>query len=387
MPEKKEQSFFSNDDFTAESERGRGLRDRPQSILPKLPRPTGRDVLGSALVGLRESLSAVQEAAKLGDPLTAVLAGFAGGAGAPTPQAIANQREGQAAELQSKLLDNMAVDEVSPKLTERFPELKGIPLGVVNKIAPLLQKQEQYEQLLNRLALQQAFQREMVGVRGEESRKNIDAAAKARENLDTIDDNSAIFYQQSTGIPADVFVGQRRRDMNTALRTLPTAQKQAESLKAAKNTIAELKRQWDEIASDVGPAEGRAFSALAKISGGKIGGKVANYEAAREAAVTTIRSLFNDSGAPSNFDVSRLLNAIPPTSLDSETAANRWANAFNLQATGEAALTQSNPLAQYFLRGSLSAPGGAPGGGLDMNVIRQRAQAELERRRSSGGAR
>jgi DNA-binding phage protein len=139
-------AHFPDAAILAAQDAGRNLRDNPASILPPLaglgqqPTPEFRDSLVSALQGLRASAAASADAARFGDPFTAALAAIGGAASQPGPQAIAAQRADIQRQQLLRQLESSPVELVSPDLVQAHPELKGMPLAVVERIAPLIEK-------------------------------------------------------------------------------------------------------------------------------------------------------------------------------------------------------------------------------------------------------
>ena len=149
--------YWPGDWFSRESSRAKEMQDNPQAMLPALPKwgqhtqSTARDVLLSALIGSGEGSEASQAAARTGDPLAAVVAGITGsmrGVAKNSPQQIAQARAKQAADAQMAQLESIPISQVSPKLVEEFGLDPNTPLGLVQKIAPLLQRQQGLEQQL-----------------------------------------------------------------------------------------------------------------------------------------------------------------------------------------------------------------------------------------------
>lgn len=137
--------------YFGEQTYGRDIRDNPRSILPNFQNeiaPSGRDVLLSALMGFGKSMGASQAAAANGDPLLASLAGIAGAAGQPGPQAVMAQRMDLKRQQMLAQLEASPVEQVAPDLAEKYKELKGLPLSTFQKIAPLLQRNEDAEKRL-----------------------------------------------------------------------------------------------------------------------------------------------------------------------------------------------------------------------------------------------
>lgn len=155
-----DESFWSPEQFKQAQAQGIEVRDNPRSVLPPLAgwgqaKPETRDFIVSGLMGLQNSLRASQEAAAYGDPFGAALAGIAGSVNQPGAQNLATQRQQQQMQLQQQQrqaqmeqLESTPVDLVSPGLVAKHPELKGLPLGMINKIAPILSRQDSMEQQL-----------------------------------------------------------------------------------------------------------------------------------------------------------------------------------------------------------------------------------------------
>lgn len=145
-------NYWSQSDINAAQNDGKDLLDNPASSLPPLagwgqaPAPDDRDTLISALMGMRQSAADSENAAKFGDPVTAALAAIGGAAAAPSPQAIAAQRQALNAQRQMQMISSMPVDEIAPNIVAAHPELKGLPLGVVERISPILGR---YQQMAN----------------------------------------------------------------------------------------------------------------------------------------------------------------------------------------------------------------------------------------------
>lgn len=148
MPEEK-LDFFGDKRINEEARLGRAYRDRPSGALrPIATRPASgvADLIANALIGASSGLQASQQVNSLGNPALSALAGAGGALAAPRIQDIRAQREAQLAQAQLQALDMTPVDQVSPALVEKFPELAGLPLGAINRIAPILQRQDQLEQ-------------------------------------------------------------------------------------------------------------------------------------------------------------------------------------------------------------------------------------------------
>ena len=147
-----ENDFLSSGiDFEGAQRRGRALgrKPGPDSILPEFARgSSGKERLLNVLLGLTPGQQAAQQSVALGDPLGAFVAGFGAQAGAPTAAGIAQQRQSQALQFQMQQLEATPIEQVSPALAEKFPELVGLPTGLINRIAPALQRSEALEQQL-----------------------------------------------------------------------------------------------------------------------------------------------------------------------------------------------------------------------------------------------
>lgn len=179
-----ETSFWPQGHFTRESERGVDIKKNPASLMPKLPRiePQTRDYLLSALMGLRSGLTESREAARLGDPLTAALAGISGAAAAPGAQALAQARQQQESQARLAALEALPVEQVSPSIVEKHPELAGVPLGLIHKIAPILERQALLEQRAAMADFLEAGRNERAQ-RERESRKEVAGIKKEEKDL------------------------------------------------------------------------------------------------------------------------------------------------------------------------------------------------------------
>ena len=154
--------------FEEQSRLGKEYGSRPRGAL-RPPRPARGvpDAITNALLGIQAGIQGSQGVNQLGSPLLSALAGASAAASAPRAQDIQAQREAALAQARVQALDAIPVDEVSPGLVERFPELQGLPLGAVNKLAPMLQRQEQLEQTLAMLAIREQGADRRTGARRE----------------------------------------------------------------------------------------------------------------------------------------------------------------------------------------------------------------------------
>lgn len=182
------------------------------------------------------------------------------------------------------------------------------------------------------------------------------APGAAANAANTIDPRAAAAFQQDTNVPAQFFLGQNRRDVTQQLISLRSAKKQAEALMQTENIVNNLKAKWDEIKDDVGPVEGRAKAAIGRVSGGAYESKLAAYERFRNAGITSMRKLFNDVGAPSNFDTERFFDSIPASSIAAKSAEESWGNLGGQLSSGKQSLVQTYPLVQYTLNKTMTAP-------------------------------
>ena len=156
MARKKEedaQPSFSDAMINAASSDAVRLRDNPGNALPNIAgwgqaKPEMRDIIMSALAGLGTSSQAATQAARLGDPVSAALAGIGGAFQAPSAQHFATQRAQLQQQQMEAQLAATPVDQISPAIVEKHPEFSGMPLGVVQKLAPFLNRQEAMEQQL-----------------------------------------------------------------------------------------------------------------------------------------------------------------------------------------------------------------------------------------------
>ena len=158
--------FWANKELQEHSANGKEIAERSQTVRPYFnPSPSLRDRVASAMMAFQQGMAASKGVM---DPTAAVLSSFAGGFGAPSPEAIASQRAQQQAAAQMAAFEATPIEDVSPDIAEKFG-LQGVPLGLVNKISPFLQRHDDLEK-----------QSELIRLRGEEARKNIEAAAGFR---------------------------------------------------------------------------------------------------------------------------------------------------------------------------------------------------------------
>lgn len=166
--------FFPDSAVSSEAERGK--ENRARRILPP-QRPSG--LAGRALgafqdlaLGAQAGLQAAQGGISLGDPFTAAVQGIAGGIQAPSAQAIREQQFLQQ-------IDAVPIDDLSPDLVARYPEISGLPLGVAQKLLPVLERNERNEALMEKFLAQESG-RESRFERGLEAREGA-AQSKAEE--------------------------------------------------------------------------------------------------------------------------------------------------------------------------------------------------------------
>lgn len=334
--------------------KGRAWRQEQMSGAPRFGydrtslAPSKSDIVLQALLGLNSGSKAALESASLGDPLVSFLAGSAGAATAPNVQDIRRQQRTAQMQEQASEMELLPIEQISPGLVERHPELKGVPAGLVNKIAPILSRSNSLEQQIA-----------MMGIRAENTKENIKLAGQVRADADTIDANRAAAFSRATGIPAEFFEGQRKADVNSQLQSFRPAQRQAEAMLQTRHLISELKSRWNGISGDVGIAEGTARGLANAATGGNANPKMAAYEDARQSAITAIRGLFADVGAPSNFDVERLLKSIPGTKSGKSKGKENWAILETIQKGGEASLRTANPMAGFIIDRKPASSGAA----------------------------
>jgi hypothetical protein len=273
-----------------------------------------KDALITGLLGLQAGTQAATSSSKYGDPTVGLLAGL--GAGASVP--------GMMDEMRMKQLEATPVDQVSPGLVESYPELRGIPLGMVHKLAPLLGRLHGYESQISMAKFKSGLQDDRNNVSAEEAK----------------------LYEKTFKIPAEMFAGKDKQIVKDQVAGFKPFQKQAEAIMQAENQVRVLRKKWDEVKGDVGAFEGRARG-LSRGYGGKENAKLVAYENARQAAITSIRKLFADSGAPSNFDVDRYANAIPGVEVNAARAMELWDFLEQSNASGKSSLIQASPLVQY----------------------------------------
>jgi len=308
---------------------GASLAKRQQTGTPRFQnistnRGGARDILLNTLLGASAGGNNAAKFNQLGDPFVSALAGITGAAGAPTIEDIDNARAKAQAEAIAAQLEATPIEEISSDLVTKLKDkhgvdISGLTVGAVNKISPLI-----------------------IGLEKAEKKDNV-------LERDIIDEGAALRFAQSEGIPPEYFLGQRRKDVTQQLISFRPAKKMAEAFVQTQQQLAILKQRWDEIKGDVGVLEGNARKFGAAVSGGQFNSKLAAYENARTAAITTVRSLFKDSGAPSNFDVERLLGVIPGVGTSAKKGEENWDIVQQLQSSGRNSLVQTYPLSQFIL--------------------------------------
>ena len=159
---------FDDAEINRQGDIGRRIGNDPASILPPLSgwgqvNPTGKDVLLSALMGLGPAVKAANEAAQFGDPFSAVLAGIGGAATQPGPNAVALQR-----------LEQTPLPDDSP-IIAKYPEFKGLTLGWVQKLAPLLQRSENMERQLSTFLLAEKGRNDRATQAADAAKERMDA--------------------------------------------------------------------------------------------------------------------------------------------------------------------------------------------------------------------
>lgn len=168
---------YGEQHYDAERRRGLDSRGRPQSILPRLNRQRTKqkvsDILTSAFMGMGRGIEASSQVNRLGDPLLSALAGIGGAVGAPSPQQIGASREASLAQAQLAQMAAVPFEEIAPGAAEKYG-LQGVPLGVAEKLIPVLERSEFMEQRL--ILMQQQLEDRKTG--REESRAD---KATARE--------------------------------------------------------------------------------------------------------------------------------------------------------------------------------------------------------------
>ena len=111
------------------------------------------DRLTSFARSLSRGLQAGSTFAARGQSGLAGLASFAGALGGPSPQDVARKRRSAEIEAQQAQLFLEPIESVAPKLVEKFPELRGIPVGIVNRIIPILREHDRSEAFINRMTI------------------------------------------------------------------------------------------------------------------------------------------------------------------------------------------------------------------------------------------
>lgn len=199
-----------------------------------------------------------------------------------------------------------------------------------------------------------------------------------RERGRDVDDNrqivsmqEAMQYEQEYGIDANRLVGLPRAAARNLLPVqyfdpnnptsppmrgpaggknlqLPGAGKaleQAQSMAKARSLLASLKEKYNTVEEEgnTGPVQGRVANVVGRLSGGKFFTNAEDLRRSVQSNATTLRAQFNDSGAPSNFDVARFTEALVDASSDPKLAASRFAELERMLESGEASLLSTYP--------------------------------------------
>lgn len=173
-----------------------------------------------------------------------------------------------------------------------------------------------------------------------------------------VDEQSAQTYEQTTGIPAAEFVGRKTADIRQMMPTIRKAQSQAEALMNSQRIITKLKSMYDGIAERglTGPAQGGIGSLVSKATFGKYKGDLKAYADERDSAITSIRKMFSDSGAPSNFDVERYLKGIPSLAEASGSANTKWKFLTGYAEGARDTMKKVYPYSRYYFTESAETP-------------------------------
>ena len=324
--------------------------------------PSTRDQLLQALMGFSSGGQAGLQAAQLGDPLVSFLAGFGG--------AASGQVQAQKAMVEQKMaeMEMIPLRQLHPALADTLDAEYGegagdITSGEAMKFKPVFDQHMETKRMAIQAAVAnkvsnaadaQAAARVLGGNPKDYENVKVDLLkemiqakiSEERRAIDVIDEKAAGFIEKTEGIPPSLTLGQNRQNVRQMLISFRPVKKQAEALLSAQNMVAKLKEKWESISKDIGAVEGRSKLAAARVSGGGAYPSLLAYEDLREASITQIRRMFNDSGAPSNFDVDRYLGAIPSAKQGIKAGKEKWGFLGQLQATGRASLAQANPLAQ-----------------------------------------
>ena len=293
-----------------------------------------RDLLLNALMGAGAGVTAAND---IQNPFAAGLAGLAGGISAPRNQdlrarrqAAQNQLQEQQYSLAEQQLNATPVGQVSPGIVQALKDkynmdVSEIPMGQFQKFSGLLQHSDDLEKQLFLLR----------------------ARAGLADNKNNLTLEEAKLYQKSYKIPAEFLVGKDKGVVNQQVIGFRPFQKQAQALMQAQITINNLKGDWDKISNQVG-VSGGVRGAIGKASGGLVGSpELAAYMKNRNSAITGIRKLFNDSGAPSNFDVDRYLDSIPSVYDQVPLANKQWDFLGRQNEMGKETIIQASPLTEY----------------------------------------
>lgn len=154
---------------------------RPQYAYPGISgKGSVRNGLISALLAASQGGNKAAEYAKYGSKQASFLAGLTGAFGAPTAEVIQAAQQKAIAEAQLAQLEATPITaENFPGLVGKHPELNNLPLGLVNKLSPLIGKGEGFQRAYTLTLLRDRLRDEDMNI-SPEAAQNIEDAYEGR---------------------------------------------------------------------------------------------------------------------------------------------------------------------------------------------------------------
>lgn len=187
-------SFINSQAEIGRKSYSRQRTGRPQFGFPDISQDSvDRNRLFNALLGAGAGAQAGQSGLS---PLAALVMGGAAGYAAPRAEDFQARRQAQQNQLTEESLNLSPVDDISPALVKRYPELSGLNLSQVQKIAPLLQREDAFAKELLLIREREKSRervsepREERAVRSEERQLRNELQTKSKDFV-TIRDNYA----------------------------------------------------------------------------------------------------------------------------------------------------------------------------------------------------
>ena len=158
--------FGPSDEYiNTQAAAGRKTYDRVRTGKPQFGFPdissdqVDRDKILNLLLGASAGARASQDAAS---PFGALAMGLGGGVSAPQAGDIRAKRQAVQNQLTEEQINLTPVEHISPGIVQAYPELQGVPVGVIQKITPLLQTQEKAKQAQMMFTQNAALRRELA---------------------------------------------------------------------------------------------------------------------------------------------------------------------------------------------------------------------------------